>query len=109
MLADLMLAWADSVRLVLVGAMVWGLHMGATQGLLAALVGDAAPADLRGTAFGLFNLVNGLALLGASIIAGGLWSSIGSNATFLVGAAFAVVSGAGLVGAAEWPKKPASM
>ncbi|MDB6161005.1 MAG: transporter [Gammaproteobacteria bacterium] len=67
--------------------------MGATQGLLAALVGDAAPADLRGTAFGLFNLVNGLALLGAGIIAGGLWSSIGPNATFLVGAAFAVVSG----------------
>jgi MFS family permease len=92
-LADLMLAWANSVRLVLVGAMVWGLHMGATQGLLATLVGDAAPARLRGTAFGIFNLVNGLALLAASIIAGGLWSSIGPNATFLAGAAFAVVSG----------------
>jgi MFS family permease len=108
-LADLILAWADSVRLVLVGAMIWGLHMGATQGLFAALVGDAVPAGLRGTAFGLFNLVNGLALLGASIIAGGLWSSIGPNATFLVGAAFAVLSGAGLLGAAGWPKKPASM
>jgi MFS family permease len=81
----------------------------ATQGLFAALVGDAAPADLRGTAFGLFNVANGLALLGASIIAGGLWSSIGPNATFLAGAAFAVVSGCGLLGAAGWPKKPASM
>jgi MFS family permease len=104
--ADLMLAWADSVRLVLAGAMVWGLHMGATQGLLAALVGDAAPAHLRGTAFGLFNLVNGVALLGASIIAGGLWSSIGPNATFLAGAAFAVVSGCGLFAAAGWSRKP---
>jgi MFS family permease len=105
-LADLTLAWANSVRLVLVGAMMWGLHMGATQGLLAALVGDAAPADLRGTAFGLFNLVNGLALLAASIIAGGLWSSIGPNATFLVGAAFALVSGCGLFGAAQRLGKP---
>ncbi len=108
-LADLMLAFADSVRLVLAGAMVWGLHMGATQGLLAALVGDAAPAHLRGTAFGLFNLVNGLALLGASIIAGGLWSSIGSNATFLAGAAFAVISGCGLFAATGWSRKPAPL
>jgi MFS family permease len=108
-LADLMLAWADGVRLVLAGAMVWGLHMGATQGLLVALVGDAAPARLRGTAFGIFNLVNGLALLGASIIAGGLWSSIGPNATFLAGAAFAVVSGCGLFASAGWPRKQASV
>ena len=109
-LADLMLAWAGNVRWVLAGAMMWGLHMGATQGLFAALVGDAAPTDLRGTAFGLFNLMNGLALLGASIIAGSLWSGIGPNATFLVGAAFAVVSGAGLLGARGWwPKKPTSM
>jgi MFS family permease len=105
-LADIMLAWANSVRLVLAGAMVWGLHMGATQGLLAALVADAAPARLRGTAFGVFNLVNGLALLGASIIAGGLWASIGPNATFVAGAAFAVVSGCGLLAAARWPRKP---
>jgi MFS family permease len=103
-LADLILAWADSVRLVLAGAMVWRLHMGATQGLLAALVGDAAPARLRGTAFGIFNLVNGLALLGASIIAG-LWSSIGPNATFLAGAAFAFLSGCGLLGAGRLPRK----
>jgi MFS family permease len=108
-LADLVLAWADSVRLVLVGAMVWGLHMGATQGLLAALVGDSVPARLRGTGFGIFNLVNGLALLAASIIAGGLWSSIGPSATFLAGAAFAVLSGCGLLGGAGWPTKPAPL
>jgi MFS family permease len=108
-LADLMLAWADTVRLVLAGAMVWGLHMGATQGLLAALVADAAPARFRGTAFGIFSVVNGLALLGASIIAGGLWSRVGPNATFLAGAAFAVVSGCGLFAAAGWPRKPDSL
>jgi hypothetical protein len=82
------------------------LHMGATQGLLAVLVGDAAPAHWRGTAFGLFNLVGGLALLAASIIAGGLWSSVGPKATFLAGAAFALISGCGLFAVSGWPKKP---
>ena len=91
-LADLVLAFAPSAAVVIVGALLWGLHMGATQGLLSAIVGDAAPAQLRGTAFGLFNLVSGLALLAASVIAGALWSSIGSTSTFLAGAAFAAAS-----------------
>lgn len=64
--ADLILALAGNVWLVGAGAALWGLHMGATQGLLSALVADAAPADLRGTAFGVFNLVTGVALLAAS-------------------------------------------
>jgi MFS family permease len=100
-LADLILAWANGLRVVLAGAMVWGLHLGATQGLLSALVGDAAPPHLRGTAFGLFNLVTGLALLGASVLAGGLWSSVSPSATFLVGAAFAFVSACGILGTAR--------
>ena len=70
--ADLILALAGNVWLVGAGAALWGLHMGATQGLLSALVADAAPADLRGTAFGVFNLVTGVALLAASVIAGWL-------------------------------------
>ena len=60
---------------MLAGAALWGLHMGLTQGLLAALVAAAAPADLRGTAFGVFNLVCGIALLVASVLAGWLWDA----------------------------------
>lgn len=71
--------------------------MGFTQGLLAALVADASPAELRGTAYGIFNLVSGIMLLLASVLAGVLWDRIGSQATFLAGAGFAAVSLAGLL------------
>ena len=84
--ADLVLAYSDGVALMLVGVAVWGLHMGFTQGLLAALIADTAPADLRGTAFGIFNFTGGLALLIASVLAGALWDQFGPAATFLVGA-----------------------
>ncbi len=95
--ADLVLAVAATPWTALLGAAIWGLHMGATQGLLAAMVAATAPADLRGTAFGLYNLVTGLALLLASTIAGGLWVVLGSAATFLGGAAFAAVALAGFL------------
>jgi len=96
-LADLVLAAAGNIRLVVLGAAAWGLHMGATQGLLSALVADAAPADLRGTAFGVFNLASGVALLAASVIAGALWSRFGPAMTFYVGAAFSAVALVGLL------------
>lgn len=95
-LADLILALAGNIWVVGVGAAVWGLHMGATQGLLSALIAGAAPADLRGTAFGVFNLVSGVTLLAASVIAGGLWSTFGPAMTFYAGAAFSTVALAGL-------------
>jgi MFS family permease len=91
-IADLVLAWSQGIIGVLLGVGLWGLHMGLTQGLLAALVVDAAPANLRGTAFGLFNLASGLALLAASSVAGVLWSSHGAEATFLAGAVFAGIA-----------------
>jgi MFS family permease len=84
--ADLVLAFAGDIALVLIGVAFWGLHMGLTQGLLAALIADTAPVDLRGTAFGLFNFAGGLALLLASIAAGALWDGLGPAATFLAGA-----------------------
>jgi len=95
-MADLVLAAASSPAPVLAGAALWGLHMAFTQGLLAKLVADAAPADLRGTAFGLFNLVSGGALLLANLIAGGMWSAYGAAATFAAGAAFAAVAAVGV-------------
>lgn len=86
--ADIALAINGHWSVLLLGIVFWGLHMGATQGILAALVADTAPDDLRGTAFGFFNLASGIALLAASVIAGWLWDSFGASATFLTGAGF---------------------
>ena len=91
-LADLVLALGNSVTTVMIGVAVWGLHMGLTQGLLAALVADTAPPELRGTAFGMFNLVSGVALLAASIMAGALWDMIGPAGTFVAGALITAVA-----------------
>ncbi len=90
---DLVLAWSTGFLQVMVGCCLWGLHLGFTQGVLAKMVADTSPAGLRGTAFGVFNLLMGLALLLASLVAGVLWDSFGPEATFLTGAGFAVVSG----------------
>ena len=95
-LADLVLAFGKNVTGVMVGAALWGLHMGLTQGLLAALVADTAPEELRGTAFGMFNLVSGVAMLAASVVAGALWDVVGPAGTFLAGAAFTAVALAAL-------------
>jgi len=90
--ADLILASSAHWAVILVGVSVWGLHMGMTQGLLAVMVADTAPADLRGTAYGFFSLVSGFALLIASLVAGLLWDSLGAPATFLAGAAFSALA-----------------
>ncbi len=95
--ADLVLAYFGSIAGVLLGAGLWGLHMGLSQGLFAAMVADTAPRKLRGTAFGLFNLVSGAALFLASLLAGLLWENFGSAATFLCGAGFSGVALAGLL------------
>jgi MFS family permease len=95
--ADLLLAVADRGQLLWGGIALWGLHMAMTQGLLAAMVADTAPADLRGTAFGVFNLASGVALLLASALAGLLWDRWGAPATFVAGAAFAAAALAALL------------
>jgi len=95
--ADIVLAIAASPGIALLGSAFWGLHMAFTQGLLSKLVADTAPADLRGTAFGIFNLVSGGALLLASVIAGSLWSMFGASATFIAGASFAALAAMGLL------------
>jgi len=96
-IADIVLASATSVLIAFAGAAFWGIHMALTQGLLSKLVADSAPATLRGTAFGIFNLVTGVALLLASVIAGALWSQYGSAATFYAGAIFASIAVLGLL------------
>ena len=90
--ADLALAFSGNVAIIALGVAFWGLHMGLTQGILASLVADTAPADLRGTAFGLFNLITGVATLVASVIAGALWDIAGAQTTFLAGAIFTAVA-----------------
>ncbi len=99
--ADLVLGAAGSIGAVFAGVALWGGHMGLTQGLLSTLVAEAVPAGRRGTAFGFFNLVSGAALLGASVLAGWLWSAFGADWTFFAGAAFTAVALAGLLAAAR--------
>jgi MFS family permease len=90
--ADLVLASGSGWQTILAGVLLWGLHMGMTQGLLATMVADTAPADLRGTAYGMFNLVSGVSLLIASGVAGWLWDVYGAPATFYGGAVFGAVA-----------------
>jgi len=94
--ADVVLATNDHWRVVLLGVGLWGLHLGMTQGLLATMVADTAPVDLRGTAYGFFNLASGLAMLIASVLAGFLWDKIGPSFTFYAGAVFCGVAVMGL-------------
>ena len=94
--ADLVLAMDAHWATVLAGVALWGIHMGMTQGLLATMVADTAPADLRGTAYGFFNLVSGVAMLVASALAGWLWDRWGASFTFYAGAAFCALALVGL-------------
>jgi len=90
--ADLVLASGNDWAIVLAGVLLWGLHMGMTQGLLATMIAGTAPEDLRGTAYGFFNLVSGLAMLAASAIAGLLWDRFGAAFTYYAGAVFCLLS-----------------
>jgi len=90
--AELLLASTSNYLIALVGIAVWGLHLGLTQGLLSTMVADSAPGHLRGTAFGIFNLANGVALLFASLVAGALWQTLGASTTFFAGASFAAAA-----------------
>jgi MFS family permease len=94
--ADLVLAQSNHWSTLLAGVTLWGIHMGMTQGLLAAMVADTAPADLRGTAYGFFNLMSGLAMLVASGLAGFVWDRFGAAITFYTGAGFCFLALTGL-------------
>ncbi|GAC1419568.1 MAG: MFS transporter [Burkholderiaceae bacterium] len=99
LMADLILASGSHWSIVLAGVALWGVHMGMTQGLLATMVADASPADLRGTAYGFFNLMSGLTMLMASTLAGLLWDRLGAPSTFYAGASFCAAALLGLA----WP------
>jgi MFS family permease len=90
--ADVVIASSAHWSALLAGVVLWGVHMGMTQGLLSTMVAHTAPADLRGTAFGMFNLVSGIAMLLASVVAGVLWDTLGASATFCAGAGFSVLA-----------------
>jgi len=95
--ADAALAWDGHWLAVWLGVVLLGLHLGMTQGLLAAMIADVAPADLRGTAYGFFNLASGIALLVASALAGLLWDSFGAAFTFVAGGIFSTAALAAIV------------
>jgi len=101
--ADLVLAANNHWLTVLVGVALWGVHMGMTQGLLATMVAGTAPADLRGTAYGVFNLMGGIAMLVASVVAGLLWDQIGASFTFYAGAGFCAIALLGLAAKSRSP------
>jgi MFS family permease len=90
--ADIVLAFAQTPASLVAGIVLWGLHMGFSQGILATLIADRAPAAARGTAFGALNLATGVAVLAGNLVAGVLWESYGAAATFLNGAAFAALA-----------------
>jgi MFS family permease len=90
--ADVVLGTADALPATAIGVALWGLHMGMTQGVLAAMVARSAPDHLRGTAFGFFNLVSGITMLAASVLAGLLWDRYGAPATFYAGATLAMTA-----------------
>lgn len=106
--ADGILARTQGVAGLGIGVLLWGLHMGFTQGVFSALIADAAPDNLRGTAFGMFNLVSGIALLVASVIAGELWDRFGPQGTFAAGALFAVLTLVSLLLVRGWLKRNGS-
>jgi MFS family permease len=91
-IADFVLAWAPNPSMVMLGVAIWGLHMGLTQGILSTLVADSAPSDLRGSAYGVFALVSGVAALLASVVAGVVWDRAGQALVFYIGAGFAVLA-----------------
>jgi MFS family permease len=95
--ADLALASGTGVPALAAGIVLWGLHMGMTQGLMARMVADTSPPELRGTAFGLFYLVSGVAMLVSGALAGWLWDEFGASHTFFAGALFCVLGLAGLL------------
>jgi MFS family permease len=104
-LADVVLAMASTIWIVMIGVALWGLHMGLTQGLLATMVTDTAPATLRGTTFGAFNFISGVAMLAASVLAGLLWDRFGPTGTFAAGAMFSLISLVGLAFAGRQPTR----
>jgi MFS family permease len=91
-MSDVVLAHGSHWPLVLLGVALWGLHMGLTQGLLATMVAQVAPPELKGTAFGFFNVTSGLATLVASLVAGELWDRFGAGTTFYAGAGFCIAT-----------------
>jgi MFS family permease len=99
--ADVALALPGGLVGVTAGIVLWGLHLGVTEGLLATLIADTAPPELRGTAYGVFNLLGGLALLAASVLAGALWDSLGPQAAFLASALLTALALFGL-GGVRW-------
>jgi MFS family permease len=107
--SNLILAAANAPALTLLGTALWGLHMGLTEGVFAAMIADAAPAELRGTAFGVFNLLRGVLLLFASVIAGLLWDQVGPGATFVTAAVLATLSMVLLMVQNSTPTAPRSM
>ena len=90
--ADVVLANASTVWLTMLGAALWGLQLGVTQGLLGATIADVAPDRLRGTAFGIYDVAIGVGTFIASAGAGALWMAGGPSIAFSFSACVATAA-----------------
>lgn len=90
--SDLILTLADRPWVVLAGVLLWGLHFGVTQGLLATLIADAVPDARHGTAFGIFNFASGFAMVAAGAGGGVVWDLWGPSALFAAGLAASLLA-----------------
>lgn len=100
--ANLFLALSYDVASAFAGIALWGLHMGFSQGVLAAMVAAAAPEQLRASAFGLFNMAAAVLLFLASLIAGVLWEAFSPAVPFVAGAIFTGLSLLALLAGLPW-------
>lgn len=91
-LSDLLFAFAANTAVLILGVVLFGMHLGATQGIFSAIVSEVAVSHLRATAFGVFNFFSGIALLVSGLVAGGLWELFGAQYCFAGGVVFAVLT-----------------
>jgi MFS family permease len=83
-------ALATSAGLAAALWILYGAYYGINDAVGKALVSDVAPANLRGTSFGVLNFAIAIAVLPASLVAGLLWDGISPSAPFVFGGACAL-------------------
>ncbi len=91
-LANLLFAYAENYRILAAGIVLFGMHLGATQGIFSTIISEIAPSEVRATAFGIFNFFSGLALLASGLVAGSLWEYMGAQYCFGGGVVFALIT-----------------
>ncbi len=85
-------AWVQQPQQIWGLFALYGVYLGMSQGILLALVADVTPSELRGTGFGVINLVIGIILLPANLLAGFVWETANPQIPFLLGSFLAILA-----------------